>query len=380
MKNRFSVIGFGNRIYNVFEELVKLDPDCSVAAVLDNNPDAVKERLTKCGFDADSIPIFSSDEIDAFFDIECDGMFVGSNCNTHTMYAKEVIKRKIPLFLEKPVCINEEQLAELQSLKPASPVVVSFPLRVTPIYKKAKELIDSGAIGDIMQIQAVNNVYYGRGYYKKWYRDDSITNGLFLQKATHDIDCILHLLGDQLPTSVAAMESKTYYKGDKPVGLKCSQCKEYYTCPESTWFLKHIANEPDQPENCSFAVDTGNHDSASVMMMFANGIHAVYTQNFIVRKSAGARSMRIIGSKGSIEFSYGDAYLKMVDYVSGHVTEVKQTDSDGHYGGDKQLLLEFSNLINYPSDNMGFLDSGIKSAQVCLAAKKSAETLQFIKF
>ena len=33
--------------------------------------------------------------------------------------------------------------------------------------------------------------------------------------------------------------------------------------------------------------DTGNHDSGSILIQYENGLHAVYTQNFIVRRGGG---------------------------------------------------------------------------------------------
>ena len=64
-------------------------------------------------------------------------------------------------------------------------------------------------------------------------------------------------------------------------------------------------NEDPQGEGCSFANDTGNHDSASVLIRYDNGVHAVYTQNFITRKDAGKRGAIIIGYKGTLEFDWG---------------------------------------------------------------------------
>ena len=68
--------------------------------------------------------------------------------------------------------------------------MVSFPLHVTCIVQEMKRLVDSGALGDVVSVQAVNNVPYGGVYYHSWYRDAALTGGLFLQKSTHDIDYI----------------------------------------------------------------------------------------------------------------------------------------------------------------------------------------------
>ncbi|MEK0313207.1 Gfo/Idh/MocA family oxidoreductase [Cohnella sp. 56] len=74
--------------------------------------------------------------------------------------------------------------------------------------------------GEIEHVQAVDNVPYGSVYFHNWYRDERETGGVFLQKATHDFDCINHLIGLK-PVSVCAVKSKQIFKGDKPEGLYC---------------------------------------------------------------------------------------------------------------------------------------------------------------
>jgi len=74
-------------------------------------------------------------------------------------------------------------------------VVVSFPLRVTPLFQKVLEIVRSGRIGDINQVVAHNFVPYGGVYFGHWYRDFAASGGLFLQKATHDFDYLNLLPG-----------------------------------------------------------------------------------------------------------------------------------------------------------------------------------------
>ena len=59
-------------------------------------------------------------------------------------------------------------------------VVVSFPLRTTPLFTTALEVVRSGRLGTVNQIQANNNVPYGGVYYGLWYRNYDDTGGLWL--------------------------------------------------------------------------------------------------------------------------------------------------------------------------------------------------------
>ena len=93
------------------------------------------------------------------------------------------------------------------------------------------------------------------------------TGGLFLQKTTHDFDYINYVIGCQ-PTEVASMGSKQVFKGNKPAGLKCRDCAEYLTCTDSPYVLENFCDDSARGSRCCFAVDTGNHDSASCLVRY----------------------------------------------------------------------------------------------------------------
>lgn len=371
---RLGVIGFGRRMSDVMKSLLDLSPDSRVIAVLDKNESYARENMKNAGVDPDAVRFFT-DETAFFNERQPDGILIGTNCVDHAQYATEVLRRNIPLFLEKPVGITHRDLDLLSGYAVKNPpVTVSFPLRVTPLFARAMEIVKSGVLGKISQVQAVNNVYYGRGYYKKWYRNDALTGGLFLQKATHDVDCIFTLLGGQLPYRVIAVSRKNIFKGNHPAGLHCADCAERESCPESDWNLEKFDGEPKQPDTCVFATDTGNEDSGSMILLFPSGIHAVYTQNFVVRKAAGRREIRVIGYDGTLEISFGENELRLFNHHTGAVEKCGfDSAARGHHGGDRMLMRDFLSLLAGESTPAGGLFDGVVSAAVCLAARESAD-------
>lgn len=75
--------------------------------------------------------------------------------------------------------------------------------------------------------------------------------------------------------------------------------------------MEHIKIDSNHGYQCCYATDTGNHDSASVLLRFENGAHASYSQNFYARKGAAARGARLIGYKGTLEFDWYTDELKV---------------------------------------------------------------------
>lgn len=144
---------------------------------------------------------------------------------------------------------------------------------------------------------------YGFVYYHDWYRNESISHGLFLQKATHDVDVINYLTGET-PVSVCAMKSKQIFKGDMPAGLRCGRCEKQYECMESSYNIVQVRNDTPRSDWCCYAEDTGNEDSGTLILRYESGMHAMYSQNFFARKAAARRGARLYGYKGTVEFDF----------------------------------------------------------------------------
>ena len=180
------------------------------------------------------------------------------------------------------------------------------------------------------------------------------------------------------PVEVCGMESKIIFKGDHPAGLRCRECPEKHTCPESTWVLQHQFGEAAIDDGCSFAVDTGNQDSGSVLVRFENGVHASYTQNFVARKSAAVRMIRVIGFKATLEFDFHSGDLKIIHHQRGEVEVHNFSACGGHYGGDFNLMDSFYNMIKNHDDSCADIDAGIMSALLCLRSKQSCEEHRFV--
>lgn len=286
------------------------------------------------------------------------------------------MERNLPLFLEKPVGISREDLEILKACesRPHAPVVVSFPLRVTKLIREVKKLLDADIIGKVEHVQAFNDVGYGFVYFHDWYRDESVAHGLFLQKATHDVDVINYLVGEK-PVEVCAMKSKQIFKGDMPEKLRCSQCDKTLTCMESTYHIEKTRNDTPRSDYCCFAKDTGNEDSGSMLIRYESGMHAVYSQNFFARKGAARRGARLYGYKGTLEYNFVSDDIRIYDHMSDQVTTIKMNGSaNGHGGGDFQLVQNFAALINKEAEeSVAPLRAGIESASVCLAAKEASE-------
>lgn len=376
---RLGVIGFGRRMRHMVGVVEKFRAGTKLVALVDPRAEALRTEFPDTLGAATAYP----DVERMLAEAELDGVMIGTRCSLHTPMAIRVLERGLPLFLEKPVAVSFGQLAALReaAAQTSSKVVVSFPLRVSALCNTAREIIDSGAIGTVEQVQAVNNVpFYSGGYYHGWMRDDEETGGLWLQKATHDFDYLNSLIR-QRPTSIVAMESKTVFRGDMPAGLHCVDCDRQRECPESprSLFFQGVTKAIDPNDwQCSFAIDTGNHDSASAIIGYQSGIHATYTQNFYTRRGACARGATLVGYRGTIAFDWYREELTVHHHHSSRVERHQfSSTGTGHHGGDEQLIEDFLNVITGQGESRAPLEAGLLSVEMCLLAREACQTRRY---
>lgn len=376
---KIGVIGYGRRIATIVDHILEYNMGVELTAIADINKEKALGELRDKGLDENKTSFYASAD-DMLDNEELNGVLVGTRCSLHAEMAKKVLKRGLPLFLEKPVATNMDMLLDLKKAakESASEVVVSFPLRCTPLVKLVKEIIDTGKLGTIEHVQAVNNVPYGGNYFHSWFRDEQETGGLFLQKATHDFDYINYLLGIK-PVSICAMKSKQIFKGDKPAGLSCQGCGEYETCPESPFSMTFIKFDHVPPgEMCCFSKDTGNEDSGSALVRYETGMHVSYSQNFFARKAAGTRGARLLGYNGTVEFDWFTDEVKVFMHNTPRVESYKiDTKEMSHGGGDNVLALNFIKVMQGVGKSIAPIDAGLLSALMSIKATQSAETNMF---
>jgi predicted dehydrogenase len=264
-------------------------------------------------------------------------------------------------------------------------VVVSFPLRVSPLCELSRRYIGEGRVGKPIHIHAVNYVPYGACYYESGYRDYSITKGLFLQKATHDFDYMSYLLDSRI-VRVAAMASLgQVYGGAKRAGLTCSKCRDAHVCQESPENRRRSGVGSKQDHPCRFGRDIGtpaagmNEDCSSALLEFANGAHGVYSQVFFARRDAGSRGAIVSGYSGTVSFDWYRNEMKYVRHHEPFTAVEKAGEGLSHFGGDAALADDFLGLVKGTvKEPRTPIQTGLHSVYACLAAKDSVKTGRFI--
>jgi predicted dehydrogenase len=385
---RIGVVGYGLRMSTLIAKVLHpLNGNVRIVGIVDPDEQGVRNRLEKC----DSDVVFYASLEDMIKKARLDGLMIGTRCNLHTPQAIVAARYDIPLFLEKPVAISMEQANALEEAfhRSSCKVVVSFPLRCSPLLRHACDLIKDGAIGTAEHIHAVNYVPYGTVYWELGYRDYSVTQGLFLQKATHDFDYISMLMGARIVRVAAMANYGRVFGGNRPAGLTCDKCDESRECLESPENRRHNGSSSEEwalrPHACVFGQDCGNKDKginedcSSVLLEFESGTHGVYSQVFFSRRDAASRGSVVSGYKGTVSFDWYTNKLKRVWHHKPFTDVTTVGNIDSHFGGDIELMRNFLDVLQGNAQSVAPVATGIQSVYACLAAKESALQGCFVK-
>ena len=300
---------------------------------------------------------------------DVDAVAITSPDFTHEEYAIAALRAGKHVFCEKPLAITVEGCDNiLKAWKESKKrLMVGFNMRYMRIFRVMKEIVDSGAIGEIRAVWIRHFVGTGGNwYYHDWHANRKNTTSLLLQKASHDID-MMHWITGKYTKKVAAFGSLDYYGGNKSNDLTCPECPEKETCIEA---------QLEAMIQCVFRKEVNVEDNNVVIMELENGIKACYTQCHFTPDYF--RNYTFIGTEGRIENLDDNNKVilltrsrskKWKNYAN-RVYEIKPAEG-GHGGADPVICKDFIDMIQLGKEPLSTPIAGRMSVAVGCAATKS---------
>jgi predicted dehydrogenase len=200
------------------------------------------------------------------------------------------------VFCEKPLAITIEGCDRILAAQRRSgrKLMIGFNMRYMPIFRTMKEIIDSGAIGEIKAVWVRHFVGHGGNFYfHDWHATRQNGTGLLLQKGSHDIDMI-HWLTGRYTRRVTAFGGLDYFGGERPNDLTCPVCPDKETCVERQ-------SDDHTRVQCAFRQEVDVEDNNMVLMQLEGGAKAAYLQCHFTPDYH--RNYTIIGTEGRLENS-----------------------------------------------------------------------------
>ncbi len=127
-----------------------------------------------------------------------DSVVITTPVNLHIPMASECVEREIPFFLEKPLSLESSDAdALVESIEDRNLVtMVGYMMRYVETFQKAKEILASGALGDLINFNATIYVAQLFKTGKGWrYSKKESGGGVVVGQATHLIDLLQWYFG-----------------------------------------------------------------------------------------------------------------------------------------------------------------------------------------
>lgn len=252
---------------------------------------------------------------DMFTDSDVDVIYITTPHNTHIEFMKKAIRNGKHILVEKSITLNSRELNEAMELAALHNVVIGEAMTIyhMPVYKKLKEILDSGRLGK------VNLITMNFGSYKEY----NMNNRFFNRNLAG---------GAMLDIGVYALSFIRYFMTEKPDKL-----------------LSQLKKAP-----------TGVDEQAGLLLMNNDGQMATVMLSLLSKQPK--RGM-VSCEKGYIEImEYPRAFEAVVTYTeSGEKEWVKEGDTrdaliyelldmEKAINGDKKCM-----LLDYTKDVMDMM-------------------------
>lgn len=241
----------------------------------------------------------------------------------------ESLRRGCHVIADKPIVIRLSELEEIEhhATKYGSRILMLLTLRGHGQYRKVKEIVDSGVIGEPIQCQAKMSVELKKDKRPPWFLDQRYAGGPILDLSIHSIDAV-----------------------EWTTGLKLTDVTSYQAN------LTH----PEMPHLI---------DSGVSLFGLENGGTAFIQQNRVLPDGCGNDyRLDIVGTKGQIEFRL-NKYLR----VQTKDNEVVEYDRES-MSENKSVVADWLKSLDDESYSPMIPDSeSLRANRIACLAQQSAD-------
>ncbi len=400
-----AIAGLGSRGRNTYGKFALTIPEeMRVVAVVDIDAQRVAEAAGTFSVPEDRCFL----NAEAFFAQErlADILFICTPDRCHVEYAIPALEKGYHLLLEKPIAPEAAECGRVLAAakKARRVVVVCHVLRYTPFFRAIKGLIDEGAVGEVVSIQAIENVGYyhqAHSFVRGNWGNSSLSSPMILQKCSHDLDILPWLSGGHVER-VSSFGGLSLFRPEKaPQGaaMRCLDgCAAKGDCPFDAekiyindpltgirhgklgWPNNVVAPNPTE-ESLYAALRSGPYgrcvyhcgndvvDHQVVNMEMENG--ATISLTMCGLTSVQYRALKIMGTRGDLEGDMDQNTIKVTAFgKTPRIIDVNTLGDDfsGHAGGDNQMVKELLALVRENADPDSALSSISRSMESHFAA------------
>jgi len=201
---RYGIVGVGNQgTYYALRLNEGLVPNSKLTAIAEINPvkmNAIKEKLS-------GDIAFYDDFHKMLDDGACDAVVVAVPHYTHPDIVIECLSRGVHVVTDKPAAVYTKQVEMMNAAAEKSKALygMMFNQRTNCLYRKMREIIQSGGIGTLQRVNWIitdwfrTQNYYDSGSWRATWKGEG--GGVLINQCPHQIDLVQWVVGE-MPVSV----------------------------------------------------------------------------------------------------------------------------------------------------------------------------------
>lgn len=411
---KLACIGCGARAQTYTALAARRSDQFQIVAGADPRPERL-EKIRRISGRADFRGFRNADELLAAGKI-ADVMIVATQDNDHFVPCCGALRAGYDVLLEKPIATRIEQVLAIERLarQMNRRVMVCFVLRFAAFYRKIKELIQTGTLGEIVSVQANEGVmlwHQAHSFVRGHWSNVGRSSPMILSKCCHDTD-ILHWLVGRRCRRVASFGSLEFFRPERapdgaparctdgcPVGDTCPfNARRYTTDMREPWLamvFDRASNATDEEiiawlrtspwGRCVYRCDNDAVDRQVLALEFEGGV----TGTFTMTAFENGRHIEIYGTRGVLKGGetyrkHFGAHLIFFPHEGEPIRYTVQAEDGGyelHGGGDAGLVGALYEEMTKPLGEplAAGLDSTVHSHLIAFAAEQSRLTGQTVE-
>lgn len=300
---------------------------------------------------------------------DCQWVMIASLNNQHAAQTIAAFEAGKHVFCQKPLATRFEDCLAMRDAwqRSGRKFVIGFTLRYSPHYRRIKQIINDGLIGEIISLEFNETLDFNHGgfIHGDWRRQTDVAGSHVLEKCSHDIDIVSWIVGSRAQR-VASFGGTNFFIPEyaeriEAIG-KDDQGHEAYR-------FHRGAVRGENP----FITEKDILDNQVVIIEFENAVRATFHMN--ANTAIPERRLYICGTKGTLRADVMNGSIEL--HVIGHDETLQDcsTESQGmHGGGDPILAQELCEIMaGGPAENISAgIEEGLVAATTCFAIDEAA--------
>jgi len=254
-KIKWGIIGCGGiAARRTIPEFMTMSKNAELVSVMDISSKTAEKVAIKFG-----IPHHCANE-NELLKQDIDAVYIATPQNVHCKQAVQAAEAGKHILCEKPIAISLREVDAIQSAveKAGVKFMLGFCMRNNVYNQKARELVQAGALGQIVMGRAELTCWYPP-ISGAWRQDISISHGgSLIDMGTHCLDILEWIMGSKIK-EVTGFQTLMTHKYPTPI-----------------------------------------EDASTILLRFENGAHGIVDNYFNLPDAAAQNRLELHGTKGSI--------------------------------------------------------------------------------